>query len=165
MNSNPALGANIVSCPNEAPVITENEGVLESTIAPNYQWYLNGEPIEGETAQQHTYSGSGGYQVGTINVGTCPVLSNTIVITPTGIVENSRDFILMQQRNSVVLQMNGSHRDLRAEWYDISGRLLSSKAFGDVAEGSQLSLPKPDHQGLKLLRIITPDGQRVFKVF
>ena len=165
MNTNPALGANILSCPNEAPVINENGGVLSSTQAGNYQWYLNGEPIDGETAQTHTYTGAGSYQVGTINVGTCPVLSNTIVITPTGIVENSSDFVLMQQRNQVILGVNSIHRDLRAEWYDISGRMLSSKAFGTVAEGSQLSIPKPSHSGLKLLRIITPESQRVFKVF
>jgi len=165
MGTNPDLGTNIYGCPNEAPIISENQGVLQSTAAPNYQWYLNGEPIDGQTAQQHTYTGAGSYQVGTINVGTCPVFSNTIVITPTGISENSRDFVLMQQRSSVMLQVNGSHRDLVAEWYDISGRLLGSKAFGDVTEGSQLPLIKPDYQGLKLLRIITPDGQRVFKVF
>jgi len=165
IQTNPGLGNNIYGCPNDAPVITESSGTLSSTLAPNYQWYLNGEPIDGETGQQLTYSGAGTYQVGTVNVGTCPVLSNSIVITPTGIVENSRDFVLMQQRNSVTVQVNGAHRDLVAEWYDISGRLLSSKAFGDVTEGSQLSLIKPDHQGLKLLRIITPESQRVFKVF
>jgi hypothetical protein len=122
-------------------------------------------PFPVQTAQTHTYTGAGSYQVGTINVGTCPVLSNTIVITPTGIVQNSSDFVLMQQRNQVILGVNSIHRDLRAEWYDISGRMLSSKAFGTVAEGSQLSIPKPSHSGLKLLRIITPESQRVFKVF
>lgn len=165
MQTNPGFANNIYGCPNEAPVITENGGLLTSTEAGSYQWYLNGEPIGGETTQTHTYSGAGSYQVGTLNVGTCPVLSNTIVITPTGIVENSSDFVLMQQRDHVFLGVNSAHRDLRAEWYDISGRMLSSKAFGTVAEGSQLSIPKPSHNGLKLLRIITPESQRVFKVF
>lgn len=165
VNTNPDLGTNVLSCPNEAPVITEDGGVLTSTQAGNYQWYLNGEPIGGETAQNHTYSGAGSYQVGTVNVGTCPVLSNTIVITPTGIVESASEFRLMQQRDLVFLGVNSAHRDLRAEWYDISGRMLSSKSFGDVAEGSQLSLVKPSYQGLKLLRIITSESQRVFKVF
>lgn len=165
MQTNPGFGTNIYGCLNEAPIITENGGLLTSTQAGNYQWYLNGDPISGETAQTHAFSGAGSYQVGTLNVGTCPVLSNTIVITPTGIVESASEFRLMQQRDQVFLGVNSMHRDLRAEWYDISGRMLSSKAFGTVAEGSQLSIPKPSHSGLKLLRIITPESQRVFKVF
>jgi len=165
MQTNPGFGTNLYDCPNEAPVISENTGTLESTTAPNYQWYLNGEEINGETAQQHTYTGAGDYQVGTINVGTCPVLSNTIVITPTGVAENAPSFALLQHRNAVSLQVNNAYRNVRAEWLDVSGRLLASKEFDDVAQGSQLTLVKPEHQGIKLLRITTPASQHVFKVF
>jgi len=165
IQTNPGLGNNIYGCPNDAPVITENSGTLSSTLAPNYQWYMDGNEIPGENGQQHTYTGAGDYQVGTINVGTCPVLSNTIVIAPTGIAENAPAFSITQQRNTIVLQVNNAQRNLRAEWVDVSGRLLGSKAFDDVTKGGQLTLPLPDHVGIKLLRITTPEAQHVFKVF
>jgi predicted dienelactone hydrolase len=165
IQTNPGLGTNIYDCPNDAPVITENGGTLSSTTAPNYQWYLDGNEIPGETAQQHTYTGAGDYQVGTINVGTCPVLSNTIVITPTGVAENAPSFALLQHRNTVSLQVNNAYRHVQAEWLDISGRVLAAKVFDEVAQGVQLTLPIPDHTGIKLLRITTPESQRVFKVY
>lgn len=165
MNTNSGLGANVLGCPNEPPTISENGELLESTDAPNYQWYLNGEPIDGETAQQHTYVGAGSYQVATVNVGECPVFSNTIVMTPTGIVDRGEPFRIMQQRNGVVIQVNGVHRNLRADWLDTGGRLLGSRTIGNVDDAAGISLPKPEHQGLKLLRITTDEGQKVFKVF
>jgi len=165
MQTNPGFGTNIYGCPNDAPVITENGGTLSSTTAPNYQWYLDGNEIPNETAQQHTYTGAGDYQVGTINVGNCPVLSNTIVISPTGVAENAPSFALLQHTSTVSLQVNNAYRHVQAEWLDISGRVLAAKVFDEVAQGVQLTLPIPDHAGIKLLRITTPESQRVFKVY
>lgn len=165
MQTNPGFGTNIYGCPNDAPVITENGGTLSSTTAPNYQWYLDGNEILNETAQQHTYTGAGDYQVGTINVGNCPVLSNTIVISPTGVAENAPSFALLQHTSTVSLQVNNAYRHVQAEWLDISGRVLAAKVFDEVAQGVQLTLPIPDHAGIKLLRITTPESQRVFKVY
>jgi hypothetical protein len=54
---------------------------------------------------------------------------------------------------------------VQAEWLDISGRVLAAKVFDEVAQGVQLTLPIPDHAGIKLLRITTPESQRVFKVY
>lgn len=166
MLTNPGYGTNLYGCPNNAPVITENSGTLSSTVAPNYQWYLNGSEIPGETGQQHSYTGAGDYQVGTVNVGNCPVLSNTIVISPTGIAENAPAFSISQQRDAVFVLVNNPFSQLRTEWIDINGRLLaSSKEYNNVVAGGQLTLMKPDHQGIKLLRISTPQTQQVFKVF
>jgi hypothetical protein len=45
------------------PVITESAGVLSSTAATTYQWFLNGQQIAGETNQSITPSQSGIYVV------------------------------------------------------------------------------------------------------
>ena len=48
--------------PND-PVITDAGGVLSSTPADGYQWYLNGEEIPGATGQEHTPTENGDYTV------------------------------------------------------------------------------------------------------
>ena len=165
VGTNPGLGTNILSCPNDAPVIVDNNGALESTVGPNYQWYLDGQPLNGEVQQQHTYSQTGTYQVGVVNVGTCEVLSNEIIISPTGITEDSNAFRLIQNRANVSIQLNSDARQLRTEWIDLSGKLLSSQSFADQKAGATITIALPDYQSLKLLRIVSAENQRVFKVF
>ena len=165
ISTNSGLGSNISSCPNDAPVIADNNGTLESTVAPNYQWYLDGQPLNGEVQQQHTYTQTGTYQVGVVNVGTCEVLSNEIIISPTGIQEEANAFRLIQNRANVALQLGNDASQLRIEWMDVSGRLLSVQSFADQKAGATVTIALPDYQGLKLLRIVSAENQRVFKVF
>ena len=47
-----------------APIIVRNGGVLESTPAAGYQWYLNGNMISGATSQTHAFQEPGFYTVG-----------------------------------------------------------------------------------------------------
>jgi hypothetical protein len=163
--TNPGLGTNLFNCPNEAPVIVDNNGTLQSTAASSYQWYLDGAPLSNEVQQQHDYSQTGTYQVGVVNVGTCEVLSNEIIIDPTGLTEASNAFRLNQNRANVSIQLNSDARQLRTEWLDLSGKLLSSQSFADQKAGATVAIALPDYQGLKLLRIVSAENQRVFKVF
>ncbi len=165
ISTNPGLGTNLFSCPNEAPVIVDNNGTLQSTAASSYQWYLDGAPLSNEVQQQHAYSQTGTYQVGVVNVGTCEVLSNEIIIDPTGLTEASNAFRLNQNRANVSIQLNSDARQLRTEWIDLSGKLLSSQSFADQKAGATVAIALPDYQGLKLLRIVSAENQRVFKVF
>lgn len=163
--TNPGLGTNIFNCPNDAPVIADNSGTLQSTSAPNYQWYLDGQPLSGETQQQHTYTASGTYQVGTVNVGTCEVFSNSIVISPTGISNAGSDFTLTHGRNVVTVTVNNALPMLTADWMDVSGRQLGSQSFSQMAAGAIITFQPPSYSGIKLLRLSSLDGQKVFKVF
>lgn len=53
------------------PTITEAAGTLSSSAATTYQWYLNGQPIAGETNQSYTPTQSGIYVVRTTDVNGC----------------------------------------------------------------------------------------------
>ncbi|MCA6363931.1 MAG: T9SS type A sorting domain-containing protein [Bacteroidetes bacterium] len=67
-----------MSCPMPTPVITQNGNQLSSTSATTYQWYLNGQPLAGATAQNYTPTQNGQYYVQTTYGNNCPVNSNTL---------------------------------------------------------------------------------------
>ncbi len=60
----------------DIPSITETGGVITSTAASSYQWYLNGAMISGATAQTYTATTSGQYYVEVMNSDNCQVPSN-----------------------------------------------------------------------------------------
>lgn len=79
-------GINVTNlCPNPTPVIADQTGSLSSTQAPTYQWFLDGQPISGANQQTYTYTQGGTYYVETITVGNCPLQSNSITISITGL--------------------------------------------------------------------------------
>jgi len=53
------------------PTITETGGVLLSTTADSYQWYLNGQQIPGATSQSFTPTANGIYLVKTMDNAAC----------------------------------------------------------------------------------------------
>lgn len=65
------------------PVIVQNGDFLESTLATDYQWYLNGSPIAGANQQSFLFTEAGNYHVVVPDPSGCvgsPLVSNTITI-------------------------------------------------------------------------------------
>jgi len=60
------------------PTISENSGILTSTYANNYQWYLNGNPISGANSQNYFPTQTGNYQVEVVNSYGCLAISDTL---------------------------------------------------------------------------------------
>ena len=118
----------INDCPNESPTIIDNGGTLESTNASNYQWYLDGQPLVGENSQTHTYSVSGSYQVGTINIGNCEVMSNEITVQVTDLIEANSEFHI--QRNGSEIRISSMAQAFSSiNISDLLGRAISSKSL------------------------------------
>jgi PKD repeat protein len=77
------------------PTITQAGSVLTSSSATDNQWYLNGSPIAGETAQDHTFLTNGNYTVVVTTAG-CSATSAITSITNVGIdPELSSDVLLV----------------------------------------------------------------------
>ena len=53
------------------PTITESSGVLISSAATTYQWYMNGQPLAGETNQSYTPAADGIYLVRITDANGC----------------------------------------------------------------------------------------------
>ena len=62
--------------PAATPTITESLGVLTSSYATNYQWYLDGNIISGATNQEYTPTETGNYQVAVGNGNGCFSMSD-----------------------------------------------------------------------------------------
>jgi hypothetical protein len=62
-NPNTATSAPITMTIHTPPTITQNGNVLTASTAPSYQWYRNGQLINGATSQTYTATQSGSYTV------------------------------------------------------------------------------------------------------
>ncbi|MCF8276516.1 MAG: dienelactone hydrolase family protein [Flavobacteriales bacterium] len=162
-NTNAQLGPNLESCSNDAPVISENNGTLESDAQNNYQWYLDGNEIPNADQQTYAYSQSGTYQVGTVTLGNCPSLSNEIAVQVTGIVEAEIGIQIFG--NDVRLRTRDQLQNVAIEWFDLSGRLIDAKTISSVASNGIISLSKPTFEGVKLLRLRSDEASKVWKVY
>lgn len=148
------VGSFINDCPNEPLTITDNGGTLESSSSSNYQWYLDGQPLSGENGQTHTYSASGNYQVGTINIGNCEVLSNSILafMTDATAPENSSPSVTIIGNQVRVTGLETS-KPVLFEWLNLNGQMIAS---GRILGQSNLTIPET---GNPLLLKVTTESQ------
>ncbi len=157
------LGTINAVCANEAPVIVENNGTLESDNQSNYQWYVNGNEIPNADQQTFVYSQGGTYQVGTVNLGSCPVLSNSITVQITGLVEP--EVMVTASLNGIVFLSNKTLYGVEFEWFDLSGRIIHTQSFGTVRANVSLTLDKPTHSGVKLMRMRSNGITKTWRLF
>lgn len=156
------LGTINSSCANDAPVIVENGGTIESNMQGNYQWYLDGSPLNGETQQTLDYMQSGTYQVSTINLGNCEVFSNEVVVQITDVAE-----IVITLNNNSLDQVQLLSRSVltkpEAVWFDVSGRVLQTDMLQST--GFIYTIQKPQITGIKLLQIRSEETVAIFKIY
>lgn len=157
------LGAIESDCANDAPIIADNNGTLESDQQANYQWYLDGGPITNETAQTHIYTQAGTYKVGTVILGNCPTFSNEIVVLATGMVEAEIGISIIG--NNVRLQTRDALSHVILEWFDISGKLVATQSSNSIASSGSITIAKPTFTGIKLLRLRSDQTSTLWKVY
>jgi len=112
------------------PTISQNGNVL--TCSPSfasYQWYLNGNPINGATTQLHTISANGSYSVCVIAQGGCTVCSNNFypVKTTTGdITDDTRPVSLFPNPAQSVINVNADSKLIGSVYsiYDNTGKVV-----------------------------------------
>lgn len=99
------------------PVITDNGGLLESTPADQYQWYLDGSPIIGGTQQTQWATVSGTYMVVTTDANGCSAASDTLQVVSTTIADDAPNgsIALWPSPASDVLNVNGWDASAPAE--------------------------------------------------
>jgi hypothetical protein len=83
-----------VSSPPTIPVISESASVLTSTLALTYQWYLNGTPISGASAQSYTPVVSGVYSVAVTDSNGCAAMSTDFQFTISGLTKTQLNDVI-----------------------------------------------------------------------
>ena len=74
----------------DQPIVTTNGFELSTaTIADNYQWYINGNLINGATNNTYTATTDGYYQVEAISSNLCTSISDSVELIGTSINENT----------------------------------------------------------------------------
>ncbi len=96
---------------------------LTSSPAFDYQWFLNGSAITGETSQQHIAQTSGYYQVQVFNQYGCASISDSVWVSMTGIEEHSLAPKIYPNPTSNILNIE-SDAPFDYDFLDLQGRLI-----------------------------------------
>lgn len=116
-------------CPMAPPTITQNGGVLTSSPADSYTWFLNGEPVSGGNTQSITITEVGTYTV-LAAFGACDLLSTAFQAIATGIAGDSAPAFRMfpiPARDELIL--SGLPPDAWSiQVIDLSGREVFTRA-------------------------------------
>lgn len=164
LNSNTDLGPNLEDCSLDSPIITESNGTLSSDIQNDYQWYLNGEVIQGADQQTFVYSQSGIYQVGTTLLGNCHSLSNEIQIQITGIQEPLIG-VVRQTEGSVWFQATTELDNVTVYWFDLSGKVIGSETISNVVANTPFSVARPACMGVSLMRLTSDEATKTWRFY
>jgi len=84
----------IVNALPNIPTITETSSILSSSTANTYQWYLNGTPISGASAQTYTPLLSGAYSVAITDSNGCTAMSTDFQFTMSGLTEAQQNDVI-----------------------------------------------------------------------
>lgn len=143
-----------------SPVVILTEDSLLASGGAGYQWYLDGEPLEGFTDDALAFQGNGTYQVEVFNALGCSAFSQEVVTT----LDELALVNLSIRPNPSEGEFWIDNIPTRAEFflYDATGRLL------DQFRRAQLQSAPLDLQsypaGIYPLRVRTDKQEQVFKL-
>ncbi|HTF06281.1 MAG TPA: T9SS type A sorting domain-containing protein, partial [Bacteroidia bacterium] len=147
--------------PPSVPVISQNVAVLTSTSAASYQWFLNGNPIPGETNQSYTPTQNGSYYVQISDSNGCVAFSGTFVLNDVGVFESfgESQMTLYPNPNSgtFFIATDLKHQAASLEIISLAGQLVYSEQLeADGVIRKELNAGLED--GSYLVRITLEDG-------
>lgn len=114
------------------PTITETTGVLTSSAATTYQWYMNGQPLPGETNQSYTPTADGIYLVRITDANGC-VYRYSVgyhFVMPTGVGNNTsqNELNIYPNPSAGIFSIDENYfggEDFEISVYDLYGKLVA----------------------------------------
>ena len=153
----------VTQVPVSIPLISMNMGQLESTPANNYQWFLEGAPINGAVFQQYFPVQIGNYTVQVSNSSGCTATSLPFNVTAVQLRELQlfTQFSILQYGQQIKLQCNPISDCFQiVELIDLQGRILQTYSYQQKQSQVELDLSELP-SGVYLLRV---NGREVRKV-
>lgn len=149
-----------------SPTITQTGLVLTSSASSGNQWYLNGSPIPGETAQSYTVTQNGYYSVWVTSALGCQSSSSTKQVTITGLENYAlvNGISISPNPAKDVLYVNSNVKEQKKISYTIysmKGQLIKS---GEILLNNRESISLSDiSSGVYEIRFITTQSSSTYK--
>lgn len=147
-----------------APVITpisETQLTVENVSASSYQWFLNGQPIDGATTNTITANENGVYTVQIVDENGCESISDPYEIFTVGIDElekSSVQIFPVPTRNWVTILVSGNHAVEQVVVYTADGRQIQNVPVQSLNSENQLSINTQSWaNGTYLIRVQTAE--------
>ncbi|SHN26951.1 Por secretion system C-terminal sorting domain-containing protein [Cyclobacterium lianum] len=151
------------------PEIVANGSQLSSRIpASSYQWYRDGEPIEGARERSYMVADGGAYQVAVID-DQCNRLSAVVVVSSSGedIFSGRSGYAIGPNpvAEKLSLFVNNSYMgEIDVRVFDGAGRLKQQVKFDKERQGMEFVLDFVYTQGLYLIQVQAGKEVQTFKV-
>ncbi|PCH97183.1 MAG: hypothetical protein COB85_02875 [Bacteroidetes bacterium] len=150
--------------PNPTPAITVSGGnVLSTGIYANYQWFVDGAILVGETSQSYTATSSGGYWVTVTDSNGCTATTAVESITIIGVEELSMQLNMgiYPNPNTGLFNLDVySDIELDAELHvlNILGQLIYTQKLNIIGQHTQQIDLRGTTTGLYYLKLISDSG-------
>lgn len=141
-----------------ATVITRSNSELTSTMAPQYQWYVNGASIPGATGMTHTATTNGLFKVLASGMGCATGLfSNEIEILNIGIDDNElfNEVVLAPNPSSGVVRLSGLSGNVEVIVYGVDMKEVVRTSTTNATVELNLS---NSENGLYFVRLSSTQG-------
>lgn len=168
----PAVSVTILTA--TPPTISAAGAVLTSSAATTYQWYLNGNPISGATAQNYTTTTGGSYTVQTTNSSGCSATSAAYIVSGTNVLILSPNEAVNVYPNPVndriILSFNlHATEHVTVKLFNVTGDVVSSIDMGLVVKGNKTfdiseKIPADLKKGIYFIEILAGNKQYLRKI-
>lgn len=134
------------------PTVTYIGTGLESSVAPNYQWYIDGTIVNGETNQTISYQSDGSYQIMAINDDGCFALSAPYDVSLSLSEIGVKQFKVYPNPTSESIQIIADEEIVDVQCFDLNGRSMELHFSGNYLDVTNM------HSGSYVLQITTVTG-------
>lgn len=141
------------------PTISVNGVVLMSSSSTGNQWYLNGNPISGETSQFYTITQNGFYTVCVIDVNGCVACSAILNFTSTMIVEKKLNLSISISPNpsTGIFSIQSSEKISSIEIVNVIGEKITPLHLSPKGESVMVTLLSGLRQGIYFYKVKSAD--------
>lgn len=150
------------------PVISQSANVLTSSQTSGNQWYFNNVPVSNANQQNYTATQQGWYNVVVTNTNGCSTSSDSLFVTPVGIIDPEFAKQISVYPNPVAenlnLQISGNVHSFDNWTYsltDITGRVID---FNLISSLNSTIRMEDKASGIYFVNITDGNHQATFKV-